>query len=106
LQEHWGFADQLPSLEKQIGGIHVFGKSGMDETQHLMGRPHGGCAVVVRHSLKCVVQPIDSPCKRLFSCIVRFPHTFEFMLHNVYMPTDTQYDLSNLYDFCDVLSQI
>ncbi|ELU17828.1 hypothetical protein CAPTEDRAFT_194968 [Capitella teleta] len=104
--EHWGGFLNSYRLERQIEDVRVFGKSGMDETLLLMGRPHGRCALVVRKSIKCVVEPIESPCKRLYFCIVRLPQQLEFILHNVYMPTDTQCHLVNLDDFCDVLSQI
>ena len=44
--------------------------------------------------------------KRIFSCIVRLPRNIDLNIHNVYMPTDTQYDTENLDVFCDVLSEI
>jgi hypothetical protein len=106
IQEHWGLTDQMRDLESRLDNARVYGKSGMDESQPLVGRPHGGCAVIVRKDLKCSVEPVTTMNKRLFSCLIRLPGNDEFLIHNVYMPTDTQHDMCNLDEFCDVLSEI
>ncbi|ELU15695.1 hypothetical protein CAPTEDRAFT_201113 [Capitella teleta] len=73
LPQHWGLTDQLRDLESRLDNARVYGKSGMDESQPLVGRPHGGCAVIVRKDLKCPVEPVTTMNKRLFSCLIRLP---------------------------------
>ncbi|ELU11202.1 hypothetical protein CAPTEDRAFT_203318, partial [Capitella teleta] len=73
IQEHWGLTNQLCDLESRLDNARVYGKSGMDESQPLVGRPHGGCAVIVRKDLKCSVEPVTTMNKRLFSCLIRLP---------------------------------
>ena len=46
LQEHWCYESNLDMFADQIGAINIFGVSGMDESQLLLGRPYGGCAIV------------------------------------------------------------
>ncbi|ELU09859.1 hypothetical protein CAPTEDRAFT_205644 [Capitella teleta] len=71
--KHWGLTDQMRDLESRLDNARVYGKSGMDESQPLVGRPHGGCAVIVRKDLKCSVEPVTTMNKRLFSCLIRLP---------------------------------
>jgi len=41
LQEHWYFDNEINSLESSVGNILVFGISGMDNDEILIGRSHG-----------------------------------------------------------------
>ena len=106
LQEHWLLDEGLTLMEHQLKTIHVFGKSGMDAKRLLVGRPFGGCAVLVKKSLQCTVSPVDTSSRRLFSCIFHFPNGSSFLLHNVYMPTDTCHDECNNDLFNEILSEI
>ena len=106
IQEHWRLDEGLSLLECQLQVANVFGKSGMDATRMLTGRPFGGCAVYVKKTLHCTVSPVDTNSRRLFSCILRFPNDVSFLLHCVYMPTDTCYDVANNELFNDILNEI
>ena len=106
IQEHWRLDEGLSLLERQLQVANVFGKSGMDATCMLTGRPFGGCAVLVKKTLQCTVSPIDTNNRRLFSCILRFPNDISFLLHCVYMPNDTCFDVSNIELFNDILIEI
>ncbi len=53
LQEHWYHDFDLPSLANHISNVQVYGSSGMESTDLLIGRPHGGCAILISDRLKC-----------------------------------------------------
>ena len=106
LQEHWLLDEGLSLMEHQLKTVHVFGKSGMDAKRLLSGRPFGGCAVLVKKSLDCTVSLVNTNSRCLFSCIFQCPNGSSFLLHNVYMPTDTCHDESNNDLFNEILSEI
>lgn len=72
LQEHWRFDEDIPSMGAMIGDVNVYGSSGMPSDRLVLGRPYGGCAVVVKKSLQCCVEPLACCNGRLFSFILKF----------------------------------
>ena len=90
----------------QIGDVNVYGVSGMPNDRLVQGRRYGGCAVVVRASLKCNIEPIRGDNRRLFSFIICLPCGSKIIVHNVYMPCDTDHNAENLIDYMNVLYEI
>ena len=105
LQEHWLFNSQIHLLEDNIDHVNVYGKTGMDESKFLCGRPYGGCAIIWRDSLSCKITPITTTDKRLVAARLDF-ESDSLLLINVYMPCDTEYDQSNCEVFMDVLCEV
>ena len=108
VQEHWLFDDDIASIADEIGGVNVYGVSGMPSDKLVHGRRYGGCAVIIRASLDCVIEPITNihVNRRLFSFFMSFPCGFKCIVHNVYMPCDTEYDNDNLLEYMNVLYDI
>ncbi len=107
IQEHWLHDGQLQDgfHERHIPGIASFGISGMDSSDLLKGRPYGGCAILWRKSLLANISPIESENRRF--CAVSYEKNgFESLLFDVYMPSDTIYDIANVDVFNEVLSDI
>ena len=97
IQEHWFHDAHLAMMANMIGhDINVYGVSGMPDDQLIHGRRYGGCALVVKPTLKCNVEPLRSDSRRLFSCILSVCEV-KILLHNVYMPCDSNYDADNLF---------
>jgi hypothetical protein len=55
LQEHWYSESELQRIADSIGDVLVCGVSPMPEHELLMGRPYGGCALVMKRSMNCQI---------------------------------------------------
>ena len=106
LQEHWRFEEDIPSMSAMIGDVNVFGTSGMPSDRLVLGRPYGGCAVVVNKTLQCRVEPLQCSNRRLFSFILTLSDETKLLMHSIYMPVDTEYDRDNLNEYISVLYDI
>lgn len=100
------FDDDIPLMARLIGDVNVYGVSGMPDNHLVAGRRFGGCAVVVTTRLKCLIEPIASVNRRLFSFVITLECKSKLIVHNVYMPCDTEYDDNNLSEFMNVLYEI
>ena len=95
VQEHWYFEKDLKVFQNLIGNVHMHGISGMNEDDLLIGRPFGGCAILINNHLKCTFSPFQIS-NRCCGGILK-SQKMSILLFNVYMPCDTQYDVAN-YD--------
>lgn len=105
LQEHWFLEKDIKSLELYINDVHVYGVSGMNDHQLLVGRPYGGCALLINKNVKCSFSPLSIN-NRCCAGILKLPSGTEMLIFNVYMPCDTTTDLCNLATFQEVLQDI
>jgi hypothetical protein len=79
----------------------------MNPNEFQLGRPHGGCAILWKSTLECLIVPIETVSKRL--CCVKMlypPPALSIFVCCVYMPCDTSHDLSNVREFRDVLNEM
>ena len=106
IQEHWQFDGELQRTLSTVPDVQVYGKSGMNSEVLHQGRPFGGCAILVKNALACTVDVVPTVNPRLFSCIIKLESGISFLLHCVYMPTDTSHDLLNLSVFNEVLYDV
>ena len=107
VQEHWQLPSRLSIFTESIDGICSHAVSAIDDTELLMGRPFGGCAILWRSSLRLVITPIHCQSSRL--CAVNVSDTsgqYLFTVFNAYMPVDTNADQNNLEEFNSVLHEI
>lgn len=106
LQEHWMFSEQINVFESKVKDMHVHGVSGMPEHELIAGRPYGGCAILWRRSLRCKVSPVVTESKRM--CIIRVSDDsgLDLLMCNVYMPCDTEHDVSTAEVYGDILNEI
>ena len=88
IQEHWMYDHDIHTLEQTIGNVNVFGVSAMDSSTLLIGRPHGGCAIVYNKSLNMVISQIDTGNPRICAAKIKITGSLSFLLFNVYMPCD------------------
>jgi len=102
IQEHWYFDADLHKIAELCHNVTVYGVSGMDSSLIRHGRPFGGCACVIRNSLKCCVNRISSSCKRLIALTIEMSG-MNYLLINVYMPYDND-STAEMYD--EVLNEI
>lgn len=103
LQEHWLFESGFGILEKEFSNMSVYAVSAMNEDEYLSGRPYGGCAILLKKSLKCGVTPIQCESKRL-CCVLIESNGIKILFFSIYMPTDTEHDTENIIEFMEVLS--
>ena len=104
VQEHWYFEKDLNVFQNLIGNVHMHGISGMNEDDLLIGRPFGGCAILINNHLKCTFSPFQIS-NRCCGGILK-SQNMSILLLNVYMPCDTQYDVGNIDLYNDVLNEI
>ena len=106
VQEHWYFDDDICKIVDQIDDVNVIGISAMESRQLLVGRPHGGCAILYRRSLSCTFTPIASKSRRVCAIMMQLNAHTRILLICIYMPCDTSNDHSNLQTFMEVLSEM
>ena len=58
LQEHWYHDHGINLLSSRIDNVQVYGASDMDQSESILGRSYGGCAILVKSSIKCKLIPI------------------------------------------------
>ena len=105
VQEHWLFNSQASVFQTYFPDMHSHMVSGMPDTDIMHGRPYGGCAIMWNNTLSCQIVPLQTVNKRL--CVVKLNiDSCDYLLCNIYMPTDTTYDKSNLEEFSSVLNDI
>ena len=92
IQEHWLLPDHLGALNISDDFISV-GVSGIDtcNSELLVGRPFGGCGILIRKSLSSNVWRLGNCSKRFCAIILTNPitnYSFNTLLLSVYLPTD------------------
>ena len=115
IQEHWMYEDnfhKFSDIDKDIN-ICKNGKSAMDPNIIRVGRPHGGCIILWKDSIEYNIHPIKTISNRLNCNKVICDKGFDFLLFNVYMPTDGRVSShssnslnSNINELQDVLAEI
>ena len=115
IQEHWLYEDNFHKFDEIDCDINLCksGKSPMDPNCIRVGRPHGGCIILWRDSIKYDIHPIPTISNKLNCIKVISEEGYEFLLFNVYMPTDGRLsntnnntNSSNLNEFQDILAEI
>ena len=103
LQEHWLSDLQLGTLTTIDSNFLYYGVSGFDNSEILLGRPYGGCAILWRSSLFVNICPVSVDSKRV--CAVHVSNdSWKLLLVNVYMPYEG--DESKTDEFVHTLSLI
>ena len=115
IQEHWLYEDNFHKFDEIDNNINICksGKSAMDSSLIRVGRPHGGCIILWRDSIKDNIHPISTISNKLNCIKVSSDDGFEYLLFNVYMPTDDRLsnnnhntNNANFNEFQDVLAEI
>ena len=88
IQEHWFFQNEICMLEQNIDNINVFGVSPMDDKALLVGRPHGGCAIMYSKSMTTPVRQIETDNPRMCAGILTVSNSCSILLICIYMPCD------------------
>ena len=107
IQEHWQVPSRLDIFQDEIPGIGAHATSAIDDSQLIIGRGYGGCAILWNANLNLVITPVD--CKNDRICAVRAKSvdgTNDFALFNIYMPIDTRHDRDNINVYNSVLNDI
>ena len=103
LQEHWLADAQLTLLGKLSADFCFTGVSGFGNTEVLMGRPYGGCAILWQSSLLANVCPLSVVSNRVCAARVCL-ESVKLLLINVYMPFEDGNDKTD--EFINVLSVV
>jgi exonuclease III len=97
IQEHWLFHNEICLLEQKIGNVNVFGVSPMDNKSLLVGRPHGGCAIMYSKSMSTLVTQIETGNPRICAGILKVSNSCSILLICIYMPCDSNNRSDDLY---------
>ena len=114
IQEHWLYEENFHKFDEINKNINICknGKSAMNSSVIRSGRPHGGCMILWRDSIEYNIQPIQTISSKLNCNKVICNLGFDFLLFNVYMPTDDRISNnsnihnSNINELQDVLAEI
>ena len=105
LQEDCLFEEQLVKLKAIHDNVEVTGKSSMDSSVQLQGRPYGGCAIVYKTDIISNVKIIDCDNKRLCGILMNIGENVIIVL-NTYMPCDNNSYDSNYMMYTEVLHEV
>ena len=106
LQEHCLFDSHLHKLKRLGDSVDIIGKSAMDESVPLEGRPYGGCAIAYKTSLCAAINEVPCDNKRMCALTANLSDTCRLLLINVYMPCDNRRRDGNFQSFIDVLGEV
>ena len=106
IQEHWLLGCNIQSFADAIGNVNIYGMSGMNESELLVGRPYGGCAFIWKKSLDCSFEPIHVDNKRIVAGVLCLSNNLKVLLCNVYMPCSGYYVNPIGTSFDDVLNDL
>ena len=92
IQEHWLYEDNFNRFNEIDSNSNIIyeGKSAMDPTVIRVGRPYGGCAILWKSNISYSICPIKTVSNRLNCINVKNNEGINFLLFNVYMPTDSR----------------
>lgn len=105
IQEHGLYKTTLSNLCKIDENINYTGTSAMNEYAPLIGRPHGGCAIIWKSNIKCKVSEVSCTSKRLCAILLELD-TFNIIIFCLYMPCDTKCQDANSDEYSDVLNEV
>ena len=120
IQEHWLYEENFNRFDSIYDNVNISieGKSAMDPSIIRIGRPHGGCAILWKSDISYNIFPIKTISNKLNCINVKIDNDVNFLLFNVYMPTDTRhignsqgndhtnYGNSNFHEYQDILAEI
>jgi len=90
----------------RIGNVSYHGSSAMNESEPLVGRPHGGCAIIWPNELNCKFDPVDIAHERLCAVRIHLDSNVTVLLINVYLPCDSRNRDNQYVATVDVLNLI
>ena len=106
IQEHWLLNCNIQRFADMVGDVNIYGTSGMNENELLIGRPYGGCAFLWKKSLDCSFVPIDTRSKRIVAGVLSLSHDVKVLLCNMYMPCSGNYVDPSGQSYEDVLCDV
>ena len=105
LQEHCLFQSKIDKLKDLGTNVDVNGKSAMNDLVPLVGRPHGGCAIVYKTNTNCKINEVY--CNHVRLCgVTMCTGSSTTLILNAYMPCDTGRNDQNYDEFLDVLGEV
>ncbi len=102
IQEHWLLSRSCIELQGYFSDHYVFAKSGIIESELLLGRPYGGCGIILSKQLPCISVQLDCDSDRICAVLSDFT-TFTVMFVSIYMPCDLR---ANSIEYRNILSII
>ena len=105
IQEHCLYEKQFTDFYK-LGDVNYIAVSAMDEKVPLYGRPHGGCGIIWKNSLKCKVEPVSCDTSRICAAVFTLDDGTQLLLINTYLPCDDRYRSENYSLLIETLSMI
>jgi hypothetical protein len=105
LQEHCKFDEQFNEF-LSLGDVCYCGSSSMDSHVPLVGRPHGGSAIIWRNTFKHKVTPLKTNSNRLSAVTISLPNDVVILAINAYMPCDSRSTGCNYETLMDTIDEI
>ncbi len=75
LQEHWMYESQFHIFQRKFPGISSYSISGMNDKIVTSGRGYGGCTILWKSSMTCVVIPCNLDNSRICAVTAKLEDT-------------------------------
>ena len=108
IQEHWLYESQFHLFDNVFDNIDVcvHGKSAMDPSVFIQGRPYGGTAIIWKSNISNKIIPVTTISHRVTCIKVMIKDDLSMLLFNVYMPCDQGYKGDKFIEYQDILAEI
>ena len=103
IQEHWLSDKQLLDLNQINTQFLSPAVCDFDNSDVLLGRPYGGCAILWRSDIRARIEPVITNSRRICAICMR-TDSWSVLFINVYMPYEDGEKRSD--DFCSQLTTI
>ena len=97
LQELWLIDNHRYILNDAFKNCNVFSVSGVHDVSNLHGRPYGGCAIIIKKTVRCKLTCVSTISKRIVCILLTFGDIC-IMLCYIYMPRDSYTSIDVEYD--------
>ena len=105
IQEHWLNGTQLDRFSNTFSCSSMHGKTSIDTSTLLIGRPHGGCCFIYKNYLHSCIKIIPTLSDRFCCVSLTLSSSCIVYMFCVYMPCDNNNN-DSLHVYVDILTQI
>ena len=102
IQEHWLLPQQFHFYNNNIPDCNSECVSGMRDSEPILGRPFGGCAILWNKNIQATVTPVNTDSNRICAINLSF-NNMSLFICSIYMPTESS---GNLDEFKDSLNKL
>jgi exonuclease III len=101
IQEHWLLPTNTHAFNVAFPAINSHVITGMQGHELITGRPYGGCAILWKKNIQCIIEPVTCTSNRLCLLLATL-NNMKIAICSLYMPCDNSDDIT----YNDILNEI